>query len=69
MIELSEDDLKLLREIWRSGGKKYTAGAINRSRYERLESAGLLKGHTTNLSDVIYEVLPAAAAERIERQS
>jgi hypothetical protein len=60
LIDLSEDDLKLLRSIAKTGGKKYTGGLIDRSRYTRLEMAGLLKGQTTNLSDVIYELLPAA---------
>ena len=60
LIALSEDDLKLLREIAKSGGRKYTAGAIDRTRYARLETAGLLKGQATNLSDVIYDLLPAA---------
>ena len=56
MIELTEDDLKLLRQIWRAGGKKYTAGSIDRTRYVRLETAGLLKGHAANANDVIYEL-------------
>jgi hypothetical protein len=60
LIALSEDDLKLLHEIAKSGGRKYTAGAIDRTRYARLETAGLLKGQATNLSDVVYELLPAA---------
>ena len=68
LIELTEDDLKLLREMWRSGGKKYTAGAIDRRRYARLESAGLLKGSATNVSDVVYELLPAAG-QHIEPKS
>jgi len=60
LIVLSEDDLSLLREIAKSGGRKYTGGVIDRTRYARLETAGLLKGQATNLSDVIYELLPAA---------
>ena len=42
MIVLSEDDLKLLREIAKSGGRKYTAGAIDRKRYARLETVNFL---------------------------
>jgi hypothetical protein len=60
LIALSENDLRLLREIAKSGGRKYTAGAIDRTRYARLETVGLLKGQATNLSDVIDELLPAA---------
>lgn len=63
MIELTEDDLKLLREMARSGGRKYTAGPIDRSRYTRLEVAGLLKGQPVNSGDIVYELLPAADAQ------
>jgi hypothetical protein len=63
LIELTEDDLKLLRGMARSGGKKYTAGPIDRSRYTRLEVAGFLKGQPVNSGDVVYELLPAADAQ------
>ena len=31
-----DEDLKLIRQIVASGGRKYTAGNIDRSRYDRL---------------------------------
>jgi hypothetical protein len=59
-MKLEDDALKLLQSMKRTDGKKYTAGAINRTRYHRLEQAGLIKGTPTNISDVIYMLLPAA---------
>ena len=38
----SNDDLKLIREIVAHGGRKYTAGNIDRSRYQRLVDLGWL---------------------------
>ena len=60
MLELDEDTLKLLRSMQRTDGRKYTAGRIDRSRYERLEKEGLIKGTPANVGDVIYTLLPAA---------
>ncbi len=59
-MKLEDDALKLLQSMKRTDGQKYTAGAINRARYERLEQAGLIKGTPANSSDVIYTLLPAA---------
>jgi hypothetical protein len=39
---MTEEDRILLREILASGGRKYTAGNIDRSRYERLVEFGAL---------------------------
>ena len=58
-MKLEDDALKLLQSMKRTG-QKYTAGTINRARYERLEQAGLIKGTPTNIGDVIYTLLPAA---------
>ena len=50
------DDLEMLRKIASSGGRKYTAGKFDRSRYQRLVDLGWLTPQATNLSDVVYEV-------------
>ena len=51
-----EDDLKLIRQIVASDGRKYTAGNIDRSRYDRLVDLGWLTPFKTNVSDVEYHV-------------
>ena len=51
------EDLKLIRQIVASGGRKYTAGNIDRSRYDRLvDDMGWLIPFKTNISDVEYQV-------------
>jgi hypothetical protein len=50
----SNDDLKLIREIVMHGGRKYTAGNIDRTRYQRLVDLGWLTSVATNISDVEY---------------
>jgi hypothetical protein len=35
-INMDDQDLKLIRQIVASDGRKYTAGNIDRSRYDRL---------------------------------
>jgi len=52
----SSDDLTLLRKLIREGGRKYTAGNIDRSKYERLVELGWLTGQSTTATDVFYEV-------------
>ena len=37
-----EESLKLLRQIIAAGGRKYTAGNIDRSRYDQLVDLGWL---------------------------
>jgi hypothetical protein len=56
MSEFESDDLKLLREIVDSDGRKYTGGAVDRRRYERLVGLGWLRSFSPNLNDVVYEV-------------
>ena len=51
-----DEDLKLIRQIVASGGRKYTAGNIDRSRYDRLVDLGWLIPFKTNISDVEYQV-------------
>jgi hypothetical protein len=50
----SNDDLKLIHEIVMHGGRKYTAGNIDRTRYQRLVDLGWLTSVATNISDVEY---------------
>jgi hypothetical protein len=38
---MQDEDLKLIRQIVASGGRKYTAGNVNRSRYDRLVDRGV----------------------------
>ena len=51
-----DEDLKLIRQIVASGGRKYTAGNIDRSRYDRSVDLGWLVRFKTNISDVEYQV-------------
>jgi hypothetical protein len=51
-----DEDLKLIRQIVASGGRKYTAGNIDRSRYDRLVDLGWLIPFKVNISDVEYRV-------------
>ena len=52
-----DEDLKLIRQIVAAGGRKYTAGNIDRSRYDRLvDDMGWLIPFKTNISDVEYQV-------------
>jgi len=53
---VQEEDIKLLRRIVAGGGRKYTAGNIDRSRYDRLVDLGWLTPFKTNISDVEYQV-------------
>jgi hypothetical protein len=53
---MQDEDLKLIRQIVASGGRKYTAGNIDRSRYDRLVDLGWLTPFKTNISDVEYQV-------------
>jgi 8-oxo-dGTP diphosphatase len=64
---LTEEDLKLIRQIIAGGGRKYTGGNIDRSKYDRLVNLGWLTSSTTNISDVEYSVTEkGGAAARAE---
>lgn len=52
---MQDEDLKLIRQIVASGGRKYTAGNIDRGRYDSLVNLGWLTPFKTNISDVEYE--------------
>jgi hypothetical protein len=53
---MDDQDLKLIRQIVASDGRKYTAGNIDRRRYDRLVDMGWLISFKTNISDVEYQV-------------
>jgi hypothetical protein len=52
----ADNDHKLLRKLIEQGGRKYTAGNIDRRKYERLVELGWLTATKPNISDVLYEV-------------
>ena len=55
-------DLELIRRIATTGGSKYTAGNIDRRKYQRLVALGWLTEASVNSSDVLYEVTEAGKA-------
>jgi hypothetical protein len=64
---MTEEDLKLIRQIVAGGGRKYTAGNVDRRRYDRLVDLGWLTSVATNISDVEYRVTEkGGAAARAE---
>jgi hypothetical protein len=52
----ADNDHKLLRKLIEQGGRKYTAGNIDRRKYERLVELGWLTATKPDISDVLYEV-------------
>jgi len=62
------ESLKLIRQIVAAGGREYTAGNIDRRRYDQLVDLGWLTPFKTSISDVEYQVTEkgraAAAVER-----
>jgi len=63
---MHDEDLKLIRQIVASGGRKYTAGNIDRSKYDRLVDMGWLTPFRTNISDVIYDVTETGKAAAVD---
>jgi hypothetical protein len=59
------EDIKLIRQIVASDGRKYTAGNIDRSRYDRLVDLGWLTPFKTNISDVEYQVTEKGRAASV----
>ena len=55
-------DLELIRRIASTGGRKYTAGNIDRQKYQRLVALGWLTEASVNISDVLYDVTDAGKA-------
>jgi DNA-binding transcriptional regulator PaaX len=65
---MQDEDLKLIRQIVASGGRKYTAGNVDRSRYDRLVDQGWLTALKTNDNDVEYHVTDRGRAVAVARQ-
>jgi hypothetical protein len=61
----NEDDLKLIRQIIAGGGRKYTAGNIDRRKYDRLVNLDWLTSSATNVSDVEYQVTEKGRAAAV----
>ena len=51
---MTDEDLKLIRQIIADGCRKYTAGNSDRRKYDRLVDLGWLTSSATNISDVEY---------------
>ena len=66
MTNMQDGDLKLIRQIVASNGRKYTAGNIDRSRYNRLVDLGWLTPFKTNISDVEYQVTEKGRAASVD---
>jgi hypothetical protein len=56
---MTHEDLELIREIVLHGGAKYTAGNIDRSKYQRLVDLGWLSPLIMNKTDIAYETTKA----------
>jgi hypothetical protein len=67
MMVDAEGDRELLRKLVAQGGRKYTAGNIDRRKYERLVELGWLTATSPNLSDVVYEVTEMGRQDASER--
>jgi DUF3860-like len=65
MTNMHDEDLKLIRQIVASDGRKYTAGNIDRSRYDRLVDLGWLTPFKTNISDVEYQATEKGRAAAV----
>ena len=63
---MNDQDLKLIRQIVASDGRKYTAGNIDRSRYAGLVDMGRLTPFKTNISDVEYQVTEKGRAASVD---
>jgi hypothetical protein len=57
--------LELIRQIVAGGGRKYTSGDVDRSRYDRLVDLGWLTPFKTNISDVEYQVTEKGRAASV----
>ena len=66
---MHDEDLKLIRQIVASGGRKYTAGNIDRGRYDHLVDLGWLTPFRTNISDVEYQATDKGRAVAVAKGS
>ena len=62
---MDDEDLKLIRQIVASDGRKYTAGNIDRSRYDRLVEMGWLTPLKRSISDVEYQATEKGRAAAV----
>jgi hypothetical protein len=62
---VQDEDLKLIRQIVTSGGRKYTAGNIDRSKYDCLVDMDWLTPFETNISDVEYQATETGRAAAV----
>lgn len=56
-------DRQVFSELNFDDGRLYTSGNVNRRKYDRLENIGWVKGISTNISDVEYELTLAGRLE------
>ena len=63
---MQDEDIKLLQRIVAGGGRKYTAGNVDRSKYNRLVDLGWLTPFETNISDVEYQVTEKGRAASVD---
>jgi len=66
VTNMDDEDLKLIRQIVASDGRKYTAGNIDRSRYDRLVDLGWLTPFKVNISDIEYQVTEKGRAASVD---
>jgi hypothetical protein len=59
----TEVDSQVLNSMQFTNGRFYTAGNMNRRKYQRLEDMGWIKGISTNISDVEYYLTDAGRAQ------
>jgi hypothetical protein len=59
----AEADSQVLNSMQFTNGKCYTAGNMNRRKYQRIEDIGWIKGISTNVSDVEYYLTEAGKAQ------
>ena len=57
------EDSHILSSILFTNGRHYTAGNVNRRKYQRLEEIGWIKGISTNISDVEYFLTEVGKAQ------
>jgi len=58
-----EADCQVLNSMQFTNDKYYTAGNVNRRKYQRLEDIGWIKGISTNISDVEYYLTDTGKAQ------
>jgi hypothetical protein len=57
------NDRQIFSELPFKGGKMYTAGNVDRRKYDRLTDLGWVEGVSTNISDVEYHLTLAGNLE------